>query len=158
MTQTHNHQRCMQQALQKAEHICLEQGAKLTPLRKNVLELVWRKHQAIKAYDLLALLGDDQAAAKPPTVYRALDFLLEHGLIHRIDSINAYIGCIHPDEHHPCMLFVCEHCAEVDEICDTELFDTLRHNAKNKGFSVNYQTIEIKGLCKKCTATQAQLS
>ena len=92
----HEHQGCVADALARAEDVCRQRGARLTPLRRRVLELVWDSHRAVKAYDLLAALGETAGAAKPPTVYRTLEFLMEHGLVHRIDSLNAFVGCPQP--------------------------------------------------------------
>ena len=93
----HEHQSCIEDALARADDVCRERGVRLTPLRRRVLELVWSSHRAVKAYDLLAALGDAVGAAKPPTVCRALEFLMAQGLVHRIDSLNAFVGCPQPD-------------------------------------------------------------
>ena len=90
----HDHSRCVSHALAEAEAICARQGLRLTALRKRVLELVWASHKPLGAYDILGVLSDeDGRRAAPPTVYRALDFLLENGLVHRIASLNAFVGC-----------------------------------------------------------------
>ena len=93
----HDHRRCVADALDKAEALCSDRGARLTKLRCRVLELVWNSHAPIGAYDVLRRLSQEHQSAAPPTVYRALDFLLEQGLIHRIESLNAYIGCPVPE-------------------------------------------------------------
>ena len=90
-----------------------ERGVRLTPLRRRVLELVWGSHRAVKAYDLLAALGDAVGAAKPPTVYRALEFLMAQGLVHRIDSLNAFVGCPQPDHRHSAQFLICGGCGDV---------------------------------------------
>lgn len=88
----HDHSRCVTHALTEAESICTRQGLRLTALRKRVLELVWHSHKPLGAYDILGVLSEeDGRRAAPPTVYRALDFLLENGLVHRIASLNAFI-------------------------------------------------------------------
>ena len=89
----HNHGDCVSIALGVAEHLCLERGVQLTPIRHQVLALIWESHKAVKAYELLDRLKPLQQAAKPATVYRALDFLIEQGLIHRVESLNAFVGC-----------------------------------------------------------------
>lgn len=146
----HNHQRCVRDAMQSAETLCRERGARLTPLRRRVLELVWESHEAIKAYDLLDRLGDDDGSAKPPTVYRALDFLLEQGLIHRIESANAYVGCRHPETSHDFQLLICDNCRHVEEIAADDVTASLRDRARDKGFQVTRQTVEIHGRCPDC--------
>ena len=98
----HDHSHCVTHALGEAESLCTKSGVRLTDLRRRVLELVWQSHKPLGAYDILAVLSEqDGRRAAPPTVYRALDFLLENGLVHRIASLNAFIGCNHPGHAHP---------------------------------------------------------
>lgn len=146
----HNHQRCVEDAMESAEKVCSERGARLTPLRRRVLELVWESHEAIKAYDLLDRLGDEAGSAKPPTVYRALDFLMEQGLIHRIESANAYVGCRHPETRHDFQLLICDECRHVEEIESDAVTQALRDRARAKGFEVSHQTVEVHGRCPAC--------
>jgi Fur family zinc uptake transcriptional regulator len=119
----HDHRSCVTQAMATAARLCTERGARLTPLRRRVLELIWRghapaKHAPVRAYDLLARLSDKGARAAPPTVYRALEFLLAHGLIHRIESLNAYVGCMHPEGAHGGQFLICEDCGAAAEVHD----------------------------------------
>jgi Fur family zinc uptake transcriptional regulator len=93
---THQHEHCVHDALAAAEVLCAKRGVRLTAIRKRVLELVWASHQPLGAYAILDKLTNEGHKPAPPTVYRALEFLLEHGLIHRIASLNAFLGCIHP--------------------------------------------------------------
>jgi len=148
--QPHNHKHCVQSALQIAESICNENGLRFTKIRRRVLELVWNSHQAIKAYDILELLQQEDASAKPPTAYRALDFLLENGFIHRIESLNAYIGCPNPEHIHDYQLLICNQCGLVNEITEPNLSSDLHEYAKSSEFKLMSQVIELKGLCKKC--------
>jgi Fur family zinc uptake transcriptional regulator len=107
----HGHGHCIASALAEARGLCQEKGVRLTPLRDKVLELVWQSHQPVGAYEVLAELGrQEDCPAQPPTVYRFLDFLLEQGLIHRLSSMNAYIGYPHPGEHHHSCFLICEGC------------------------------------------------
>ncbi|MDO6806861.1 transcriptional repressor, partial [Wenyingzhuangia sp. 1_MG-2023] len=76
----------------------------------RVLELIWQSHKPVGAYELLPALANDGFNSAPPTVYRALDFLLDLGLVHRLHSLNAYVGCNHPGANHPVCFFICEHC------------------------------------------------
>lgn len=147
----HDHDRCIREAMQSAESICHERGVRLTPLRRRVLELIWRSHEAVKAYELLDMLADeDVGSAKPPTVYRALDFLMENGLIHRVESDNAYIGCRHPERPHSFQLMLCTECRHVEEVEIPGVGDTVARHARESGFRVQQQTIEIRGLCRSC--------
>lgn len=148
----HNHDACVSDALHAAEITCQTRGVRLTPSRKRVLELIWSGHHAVKAYDIIDSYGGDGPAAKPPTVYRALEFLIEQGLIHRIESLNAFVGCGHVGEHDECgiQLLICEGCALVQEIHTHDAAGAIRETAEAKGFSVTHQVIEVHGLCPDC--------
>ncbi len=149
---SHDHQHCIREALTSAERVCAERGARLTPLRKRVLELIWDSHEAIKAYELLESLGALGESTKPPTVYRALEFLLEQGLIHRIESENAYVGCRHPEEAHDYQLLICDGCRHVEEVEVPGVGAALKDQASQLGFRVHQKTVEIHGLCAQCVA------
>lgn len=147
----HDHNRCIASALDVAERVCDESGARLTDLRRRVLELVWSRHKPISAYEILDLLKADRSSAAPPTVYRALDFLLEQGLIHRIESLAAFIGCVNPEEDHRGGFFICSSCRAVDELRDCRpLRDAIRQEADERGFMVTASMIEVIGLCPTC--------
>ncbi len=103
----HDHGHCVATALDAAASLCQRRRARLTPLRRRVLELVWRSHEPQGAYDILDTLGERGRRAAPPTVYRALDFLLGQGLIHRIESLNAFVGCRDPDTPHAGQFLIC---------------------------------------------------
>ncbi len=146
---THDHARCIDDALDAAAEICGRRGARLTPLRRRVLELVWAGHRAVKAYDLLARLG---AGAMPPTIYRALDFLVAQGLVHRLESLNAYVGCPRPRAQHDSQFLICQDCGVVDEIDAPALVAEVRRRAGAAGFAPIRQTLEVHGLCGQCRA------
>lgn len=150
MSTNHNHKHCVLDAMQQAEQICKEKGVRLTDTRKRVLELIWQGHEAIKAYDLIQQFSD--GGTKPPTVYRALDFLLENGLIHRIDSLNAFIGCPHPEHHDECGLqvMVCDKCHRVEELHTHDAMSMITKAAAATGFEVSHPVVEVHGLCEKC--------
>ena len=148
--QNHDHALCVDDALAQAEANCRRRGVRLTPIRRRVLELIWRRHEPVKAYDLLDSLKSDHRSAAPPTVYRALDFLMEEGLIHRIESLNAYVGCGDPGNPHLGQFLICKHCNAVAELNDPDIRDLLVRKAENLGFEVNWQTIEINGVCPQC--------
>lgn len=152
----HDHTLCVQDALEQAEQYCREHSLRLTELRKRVLELIWQGHQPVGAYDLLDNLKAEGRNAQPPTVYRSLDFLLEHHLIHRLASLNAYIGCTHPgDTHHP-LFFICERCGNASELDNDELSDTVSAEAQRIGFLVQEQTLELRGVCSHCQEQHAE--
>ena len=146
----HEHQSCIEDALARAEDLCRRRGARLTPLRRRVLELVWGGHRAVKAYDLLAALGEGVGAAKPPTVYRALEFLMEQGLVHRIDSLNAFVGCPQPDEGHSAQFLICGACGEVSEINAASIDHAVAERAAASGFALSRIIIELHGRCPRC--------
>jgi Fur family zinc uptake transcriptional regulator len=115
----HDHDTCIQEALQNAKQICQVKGGVLTDIRRQVLELIWRNHHPVKAYDIIEKFKPSertQGAAKPTTIYRALEFLLEKGLIHRVESLNAFIGCSNPLHVHELILLICKKCENVQEI------------------------------------------
>lgn len=146
----HDHDACVAGALKAAETLCARRGARLTALRRRVLELVWTSHRAVKAYDLLDRLSADAGTAKPPTVYRALDFLLEHGLIHRIESLNAYVGCPSPQEGHASQFLICRRCETVIELDGGRIGSAVADAARRHGFAVARQTVEVHGHCARC--------
>lgn len=148
--QQHDHSACLEHALQEAERHCSEQGLRLTELRRRVLELVWANHQPVGAYALLEALVSEGRKAAPPTVYRSLDFLLQHGLIHRIASLNAYVGCNHPGDLHEAQFFICDGCGQAAEIGDPTIKSAIARDAKRLGFHIASQTIEVKGICAHC--------
>lgn len=148
---SHNHRHCVDEALAQAERSCADRGVRLTRIRRMVLELIWRRHEPVKAYDLLDQLREEHRGAAPPTVYRALDFLLAEGLIHRIESLNAYVGCGDPSHPHLGQFLICQRCNAVAELDDPDISNLLGRKAKAMGFRVNWQTIEVNGVCPACT-------
>jgi len=146
----HAHADCMQAAVDAAEQLCQQRGRRLTALRRRVLELVWQSHEPVKAYDILDQLRQEHRSAAPPTVYRALDFLQAEGLVHRIESLNAFIGCGAPQQSHDAQFLICRGCGEVAEIDDADVSDLLSHKARRLGFHIDNETIEIRGLCANC--------
>ena len=148
----HEHRSCIEHALVRAEALCRLSGARLTPLRRRVLELVWGSHRAVKAYDLLAALDDGEGAAKPPTVYRALEFLMAQGLVHRIDSLNAFIGCPQPEARHSAQFLICGGCGEVSEMNAASIDRAVLDRAADSGFALSRKIIELHGRCPRCVA------
>lgn len=148
--QSHDHARCVRYAISDAEAICAGRGARLTKLRQRVLELIWSSHAPVGAYDLLRRLSREREKAAPPTVYRALDFLLEHGLIHRIESLNAFVGCAAPVEAHSGQFLICRRCGTAAELDDPRLRRAIARGARELSFTVESDTVEIRGLCAAC--------
>jgi Fur family zinc uptake transcriptional regulator len=150
--QTHNHRACIDDALTRAREICAGRGAQLTPLREKVLQIVWRSHKPVGAYDVLDELARSHKAARPPTVYRALDFLMNEGLIHKIESLNAYLGCVEAGAPHSGQFLICRQCGATEEIVDGKLETALDQAAKRAHFAAERKVVEISGLCARCAA------
>lgn len=131
--------------------MCLVRGVQLTPIRQQVLALIWDSHKAVKAYDLLDRIKPQQNAAKPATIYRALDFLIEQGLIHRAGSLNAFIGCSCSDHQHELLLLICKHCNEVEERATPDVMQALSQEFNQAGFTAHSKAIEAHGICGKCS-------
>ena len=147
----HDHEHCVQHALHCAQTLCTQQKLRLTPLRLRVLELVWQSHKPLGAYDILAILNThDGRNPAPPTVYRALDFLLKQRLIHRIASKNSFIGCAHPENPQNCLFFLCENCHSAIEVNHNPVQTALNTVAQQLGFHSQQQSIEVLGLCVCC--------
>jgi Fur family zinc uptake transcriptional regulator len=143
------------------EHACRERGLRLTPIRARVLGLIAGHGKPIKAYDLLDHLRADReadedgaGAAAPPTVYRALDFLLANGFIHKLESVNAFVACHHPSTaQHSVPFLICNRCHSAVELEDMQIVAALDARARALGFVPQTQTLEVHGLCARCAAT-----
>ena len=146
----HDHERCRSAALRTAAALCSGRGARLTPIRRRVLEIVWGSHTAIGAYQVMDALREDHGAVTPPTVYRALDFLMAQGLVHRVASLNAYIGCSRPAEGHPGQFLICRGCHQTLEVDDKQPAEAVEAIARRQGFTVERSEIEVHGLCASC--------
>lgn len=144
------HHECIESALAQAEELCATRGTRLTLARRKVLALIWASHQPSKAYDLLSELQKQDSTAKPPTVYRALDFLLEQGLIHKLHRLNAYVGCPHPAEDAPCFFMICQKCETVTDSHDMRFQQLVSHLATAHHFTPNAMSFEVEGLCQQC--------
>lgn len=146
----HNHKACIEGALSRARAVCADEGARLTPLREQVLLIVWRSHRPIGAYDVLDQLAKNHKSARPPTVYRALDFLIGHGLIHKIESLNAYLGCADVGPHHDGHFLLCRKCGQAQELADRRLDDAIGRIARGARFRPDRHVVELTGLCAAC--------
>ena len=146
----HDHDHCIEDAVVAAEKLCSSKGLRFTPLRRRVLELVWSSHKPVGAYALLDSLRDEDLGSAPPTVYRALDFLIENGLIHRIERMNAFVGCSHPGEAHRGFFLICGDCGNAEELHSEGLADTIAASANRRGFAARDMTLEVMGTCADC--------
>ncbi len=148
--QPHDHERCRSGALGEAAALCAKRGQRLTEIRRQVLALVWERHAPIGAYDILAALSKERGRVAPPTVYRALEFLLEQGLIHRIESLNAYVGCPVPSQSHSGHFLICTGCGAAAELSDPRIEAALSAALSALDFEAESSVVEIKGRCPRC--------
>jgi Fur family zinc uptake transcriptional regulator len=146
----HRHSPSPDRLLREVSAACDARGLRLTPLRRQVLELIAAADKPVKAYDLLDRLRAGRDSAAPPTVYRALDFLLENGFIHKLESVNAYTSCHHPSERHTVPFFICDVCSAATEFCDERVAGLLVDHAQQLGFAAAAQTLEVHGVCRHC--------
>ena len=146
----HDHKHCIEDAVAAAEKLCAEKDLRFTPLRRRVLELVWSSHKPVGAYALLDALRNEELGSAPPTVYRALDFLIGNGLIHRIERMNAFVGCSHPGETHRGFFLICGDCGNAEELHSEGLADTISSSASRRGFAARDMTLEVMGTCAEC--------
>lgn len=142
-------------ALERAERLLTEQGVRLTPVRRRTLEILLEASGAMGAYDVLARLAADGFGSQPPVAYRALDFLVDHGLVHRLRRINAFTACSHPGEQHHAAFLICRLCKRVEELHAEHLRATLVSDARRAGFEVERTSLEASGLCPDCRNTEA---
>ncbi|CAM3736212.1 zinc uptake transcriptional repressor Zur [Rheinheimera salexigens] len=138
----------------RARTVCQNNGARFTSIREKVFRLLAKIDGGIGAYELLEQLKQTEPAAKPATVYRALEFLTEQGFIHKIESSNAFLLCHHFDEHHPAQLLVCDKCGNVHELHSDVLQQEFDQQAQALGFTISHQTIEAHGICNKCSSEE----
>jgi len=137
--------------LAQAQQVCIKKGARFTKVREQVFLLLAKSEGAVGAYDLLDQLKKIDAAAKPATIYRALDFLSTQGFVHKIESINAFVMCHHfGDCDHPVQLLICDQCGHVEEIQSNNFDLALRSMAGANGFTISHQIVEAHGSCRTC--------
>jgi Fur family transcriptional regulator, zinc uptake regulator len=147
----HDHARCSADAMAHAETLCAERGERLTPMRRHVLEILAASHKPLGAYEIMDQVADTRSRPAPITVYRALDFLRENGLVHRIESRNAFVACVR--NHHMDALvafLICERCGAVGEAPAAAVGQTLAAAARGAGFTPHMSVIEIIGTCSHC--------
>lgn len=146
----HDHHRCIQSALRAADALCATRKARLTPIRRRVLEILLEEHKAMGAYDVLERLRAEGLADTPPIAYRALNFLVEHGFVHRIEKLNAFLACDDPKQPHQPMFFICTSCQQVAEE-QSNLLENLGETLDDTGaFEITAMVIEAEGQCHKC--------
>ena len=136
--------------------LCGARGVQLTTLRRQILELLWESGRPSGAYELIeALKLRDSRPVGPPTVYRALEFLISQGLVSRIESRNAYVPCAHPERRHDCLFFICSNCGASAELEDPRVERLLSEHAAHIGFRPTRRVVEVEGTCARCIAAGA---
>ena len=147
----HDHGRCTADALQHAERVCAGRSQKLTPIRRRVLEALLSSHRPLGAYEIIEELAKSNPRPAPITVYRALEFLMDNGLVHRIESRNAYLACAHDHDAAAMVAFlICEKCGSVGEIPAAPVAQSLNAAARATGFTPKLSVVEITGTCAHC--------
>lgn len=143
----HDHGRCIASAMSAAEAACAAHDLRLTPVRRRTLEILLEAHEALGAYDVLARLDADGFGSKPPVAYRALTFLVDAGLAHRIERLNAFVACTHPGADHDPAFMICNRCGTVAE---GEAGGALQTSANAAGFHIERTVLEAEGICPTC--------
>lgn len=146
----HDHDHCAADALSRAEAVIADRGLRLTPVRRRTLEILLENHRALGAYDVLNRLAAEGFGNQPPVAYRALEFLQEQGLAHRIRRLNAFTACMHPGEAHAPAFLICRLCNAVSEAPAAPVLSALQSAAAASGFHIERSNIEALGLCPAC--------
>jgi Fur family zinc uptake transcriptional regulator len=147
----HDHGRCTADAIEHAERVCNQRSRKFTPIRRQVLEALLSSHRPLGAYEVIDELAKSMPRPAPITVYRALDFLMENGLVHRIESRNAFLACGHDHDAAAMVAFlICELCGSVGEIPAAVVAQSLNAAARTTGFAPKMSVVEISGICAHC--------
>jgi len=141
--------------LTAADDLCRTRGQRLTPMRRQVLRILSERSRPCGAYEILEQLNREAQRVAPPTVYRALDFLLSQGLIHKIESQNAFVGCLDFDHRHAGHFFICDSCGRSEEVAAGELQAVIERQAAALGFEVGRSIVEVRGRCSSCGGPSA---
>jgi Fur family zinc uptake transcriptional regulator len=146
----HDHDACADEALAWADAVCARSGARLTPVRRRTLEILLAEHRAMGAYEVLGVLAAEGFGSQPPVAYRALEFLVEQGLAHRVRRLNAFTACTRPGDAHAPVFLICTGCDSLAEAPGEPVLAALDGAAAGLGFSVERASIEAVGLCPAC--------
>lgn len=146
----HDHGQCRSDALARGEALIAERGVRLTPVRRRVLEILLEAHKAMGAYEVLTRLAAEGFGNQPPAAYRALEFLEDQGLAHRIRRLNAFTACMHPGEAHAPAFLICRACDKVAEAPAAPVMAALSGAARHSGFAIERANVEALGLCPAC--------
>ena len=151
----HDHRKCRAGAMEEARKLCVARGVRLTPTRERVLDILLESHQALGAYDILERLHKEGRPGQPPVVYRALEFLVAQGFVHRLERLNAFAACAHGADGHEPLFLICSDCRQVAEAPLGALSAEIDHHADALGFSAQSRVVEVLGLCPSCREAAA---
>ncbi|MDB2407966.1 transcriptional repressor [Jannaschia sp.] len=147
----HDHADCIATAMRVAELRCAQDGLRFTPVRRTVLEILLREHRAMGAYSVLEELSARGFGSQPPVAYRALDFLVAQGFVHKVERLNAFIACAAPGDAHAPAFMICRVCETVAEASCAPMRSAFGHAAAERGFTIERTVIEAEGICPSCT-------
>ena len=148
--------RSVRERVALAVSLCEGRGVQMTELRRRVLELLWASGRPTGAYELMETVKlRDSRPIAPPTVYRTVHFLMAQGLVSRIESLNAYVPCAHPERDHDCLFFICNGCRASVELEDPRIGGLLAEDAAVLGFVATRRTVEVQGTCARCAEVGA---
>lgn len=152
---SHTHE--TNQRIKDAQNLAKSKGMRFTPLRESVYRLIVNADKPVGAYDLMHALqheadkaGDNTKTIAPPTIYRSLEFLVSLGLVHQLNSLNAFVPCCHPASSHVAGFLICQNCQSVEEIQSLPIDEILAFSQKTANFTVKKSTIELQGICHAC--------
>ena len=154
--QSYQHPQSITAAISQAKLVCERNNVRLTLAREEILKIVWLSHQPLGAYqiqDELSKLLSKKIA--PPTVYRALAFLIDNGLVHKLTSLNAYVGCPFPNSEHSNIFLICKGCRKVAEVVHLPTNETIQDVCSKTKFGFDAQHIEVFGTCSNCSSHRA---
>ena len=149
-TSDHQHERCVDAILADAQRLCELRQVRLTTQRRRVLEIVASSHAAIGAYDIMDRLATSGRRPAPITVYRALDFLIDQGFVHRLASLNAYVACVHARAEHGAQFLICRDCGTIGELTSPAVDHAIAEAASSAGFVAALPVVEVSGVCVHC--------
>ncbi|NNF71038.1 MAG: transcriptional repressor [Rhodobacteraceae bacterium] len=148
--ESHNHDTCIARTMRAVEARCADRKLQLTPVRRRVMEILLEHHRAMGAYDILEVLRAEGLGSQPPVAYRALEFLRTHGFVHRVERLNGFIACVHPEADHDPAFLICSACHAVAETEAQAISGAMAQAGNAAGFEVSQMVVEAEGLCPDC--------